>query len=371
MSTVYFARDRNLDCYWAVKHVKNDGNVQFEAFKKEVELLSKLNHPDVPRIVDRIEIDDDFFVCMDFIDGSTLGSKLKKEGAQGEKDVVEWAKLLCDILHYLHTKGKNPIIYRDMKPDNIMLGTTGRVKLIDFGIAKEIVRGEIPRGEKLLTKRYAAPEQFKDAPMDERTDIYSLGVTLHHLVTGIVPSVPKSNQTSTVLRPIRQINPLLSEGLEYIINKCIQIDPENRYQNCLELKYDLDNIEKLNSKYNKEMKNKALAFSLNVAGFVVCLALTLAGSSGMSKVKAQNYQQAFSRGMNYEQSKDYASAEASYIAAIDHDPDRVDTYLRLFNVLLPKSNDEDFTAKTKYAIDSIRKYVDNKYSPIHNNPHQG
>ncbi len=92
-----------------------------------------------------------------------------------EADVVEWAKMLCDVLHYLHTVKENPIIYRDMKPDNVMLTQAGRIKLIDFGIAKECRHGEKQTGESIGTKGYAAPEQYKGSSniLDERTDIYS------------------------------------------------------------------------------------------------------------------------------------------------------------------------------------------------------
>lgn len=253
MGSVYLARDKILGSYWAVKQVKNNKSVDVEAFKKEVELLSTLNYPDVPRIVDRIELGEDFFVVMDFIDGVSLSKKVEAEGPQPEKDVVEWAKLLCDTLDYLHTTKSNPIIYRDMKPDNIMLTKNGRVKLIDFGIAIECVKGQPYLGPKVGTKGYAAPEQYVNDVLDERTDIYSLGVTLYYLVTATTPGASPES-----IRPIREINPTLSEGLEYIIEKCTQADPKDRYQNCKELKRDLENINMLNSKYRKAMKKSLL-----------------------------------------------------------------------------------------------------------------
>jgi eukaryotic-like serine/threonine-protein kinase len=368
MSKVYLARDKNLGSYWAVKQVKNNGSAGVVAFKKEVELLSTLNYPDVPRIVDRIEIGEDFFVCMDFIDGVPLGRKLASEGAQSEKDVIVWGKFLCDVLNYLHTVRENPIVYRDMKPDNIMLAKTGRVKLIDFGVAKECARGQAIIGEKYGTKGYAAPEQYKGNPLDERTDIYSLGVTLHHLVTATNPPIPLSGKLQESPSPIRQINPMLSEGLEYIINKCTEIDPVNRYQNCMELKYDLENIETLNSKYRKDMQKKLGRFSISVACFMLSMIFMLIGMSGISKAKAENYQQAFAMAMSYEQAQDYEGAEGAYIEAIAYNPNAIDPYIRLFNVLLPKNNDPNYIARTKYAIDSMKKYVDNKYSPMYNNP---
>ena len=109
MSTVFLARDKKLGSYWAIKQVLKNKNVDIEAFKKEVELLSSLNHVQIPRIVDRIDSDDSYCVCMDFIDGISLSKKVLAEGAQRENDVVKWAIMVCDVLHYLHTVRGNPI----------------------------------------------------------------------------------------------------------------------------------------------------------------------------------------------------------------------------------------------------------------------
>jgi serine/threonine-protein kinase len=364
MSTVYLARDKNLGSYWAVKQVKNNGSVEAEAFKGEVELLSTLNHSDVVRIVDRIEIGDDFFVCMDFIDGVSLSKKLVTEGPQSEKEVVEWAKLLCDVLYYLHTVRVNPIVFRDMKPDNIMLTKNGRVKLIDFGIAKECIRGRLEIGPRVGTKGFAAPEQYKGDPLDERTDIYSLGATLHYLVTGRAPA-PLPN----IIAPIRQINPLLSDGLEYIINRCTQLEPSKRYQNSMELKSDLENIETLNSNYKKDMQKKLFRFCTSVACCIISLVLMTVGNSRIQKAKAVKYQQVFAQGISNEQKKDFTKAVDAYREAIDVDPKNVDAYLKFFNAMLPKNNDPDYIAKTKTAIESLKSYVDNgKNLAVYHNP---
>lgn len=363
MGSVYLARDKILGSYWAVKQVKNNKSVDVEAFKKEVELLSTLNYPDVPRIVDRIELGEDFFVVMDFIDGVSLSKKVEAEGPQPEKDVVEWAKLLCDTLDYLHTTKSNPIIYRDMKPDNIMLTKNGRVKLIDFGIAIECVKGQPYLGPKVGTKGYAAPEQYVNDVLDERTDIYSLGVTLYYLVTATTPGASPES-----IRPIREINPTLSQGLEYIIEKCTQADPKDRYQNCKELKRDLENINMLNSKYRKAMKKKLVTFGCSVLCFFISLSLTIKGKIGIEKHNRKNYQYAFSQGVNFEKDKNYEQAEKAYREAIEYNPDNVEAYLKLFNVLLPRDNDEAYVIKTQDAIDILRKYVEDKYCPVHNDP---
>lgn len=364
MSIVYLARDKSLGSYWAVKQVKKDTKVDISAFKKEVELLASLNHSDIPRIVDRVETDSDYFVVMDFIDGISLGKKLIQEKHLREEDIVEWAKMLCDVLYYLHTVRENPIVYRDMKPDNIMLTKAGRVKLIDFGIAKECERNKVQTEPSVGTKGYAAPEQYKSGSniLDERTDIYSLGATLFTLATGIVPGKPPK-----AITPIREINPLLSEGLEYIIYKCTRDDPKERYKDCLELKEDLINIDKLNSNYRKSMERKLISFFSSLACCIICLIFVVIGYKGIQKGKVDNYESAYKEALTYEKKGKYEEAEKEYNRAIESKPDEIDSYKRLFNLLLPKDDDKDIEEKTKLAIDELRKYVDKKSSPMYHN----
>lgn len=361
MSTVFLARDKKLGSYWAIKQVLKNKNVDIEAFKKEVELLSSLNHVQIPRIVDRIDSDDSYCVCMDFIDGISLSKKVLAEGAQRENDVVKWAIMVCDVLHYLHTVRGNPILYCDMKPANIMLTKSGNIMLVDFGIAKEYSKMDILSTVRIGTKGYASPEQYKGQILDERTDIYSLGVTLFYLVTAIEPKDPPN-----AILPIRNIDASLSEGLEYIINKCTDLNPENRYKNCIELKHDLLNIDKLNEKYINKAKNKLIFFSTLVAITIFFLATMLIGYINMKEEVQKNYDYYYIQGIEYEKNNENDNAIENYKNAIELKPEEVDTYVRLFNIMLPKDG-QDYAEKTKNAIEVLKKYVDNKYSPIHNN----
>lgn len=366
MSSVFLAKDKNLDSYWAVKQVENNLNVDIEAFKKEVELLSSLNHSDIPRIVDRIEVDNYYYVVMDFIDGTSLGKKVLKDGPASETDVVEWAKMLCDVLHYLHTVKENPIIYRDMKPDNVMLTQSGRIKLIDFGIAKECKHGEKQTGESIGTKGYAAPEQYKGSSniLDERTDIYSLGATLFYLVTGNVPGKPPK-----ACRPIRQINPMLSEGLEYIISKCTNDNPDDRYQNCLEIKEDLINIKSLTGTYRSKMMKKLMSFIISLVLCLTFMGCALIGYNRIETEKEANYQLEFQEAKSYDRQKNYNQAIKHYTKAIEYKDSDIDTYILLFNSLLPHETKDDYIALTKSAIDQISKsYINNKDSGAYMNP---
>lgn len=251
MSVVYLAMDIHLNKLWAVKVVRKEGVRNFEVVKQsllaEVEMLKTFDHPNLPRIIDVIDAKESFVIIMDFIEGSSLNKLIEEEGAQPEKLVINWAKQLCDVLNYLHTHNP-PIIYRDLKPANIMLKPNGQLALIDFGTARQYKEYNLADTTCLGTMGYAAPEQFGGmGQTDQRTDIYTLGVTLHHLVTGHNPTHPPYE-----LFPIREINPLLSYGLEAIIDKCVHRNPEDRYQSVLEIRNDLDNIDRIDSKRRRK-----------------------------------------------------------------------------------------------------------------------
>lgn len=250
MSIVYLAMDTRLHRQWAVKVVRKEGIRNFEVVKQsllaEIDMLKSFNHPNLPKIVDVIDAKESFVMIMDYIEGSSL-SNLIKDGAQPEEKVIHWGKQLCDVLHYLHTHNP-PIIYRDLKPANIMLKPDGQITLIDFGTARQYKEQNLADTTCLGTVGYAAPEQFGGmGQTDPRTDIYTLGVTLYHLVTGQNPTEPPYE-----LYPIRSINPQLSWGLEYIIGKCIRRNPEERYQSAAELRRDLDEINKIDTKYRRK-----------------------------------------------------------------------------------------------------------------------
>ena len=216
MSNVYLAINEKANKPWAVKEVRKSLNRDFDLLRqsliRETDLLKKLHHPNLPSIVDVIDSDENFLIVMDYIEGNTLETLLAEEGAQPQERVADWALQLCDVLDYLHTR-RAPVIYRDLKPSNIMLKSDGSVVLIDFGTAREYKEQNTADTCCLGTNGYAAPEQFGGkGQTDARTDLYCLGTTLYHLVTGHNPSEPPYE-----LYPITRWNPKLSTGLERII----------------------------------------------------------------------------------------------------------------------------------------------------------
>ncbi len=290
MSVVYLAMDKRLNKQWAIKEFRKDKDdaskqVALKALLDEANLMKKLDHPTLPRIVDIIETKQTVYIVMDYIEGESLNKVLDAYGAQPQEAVIEWAKQLSNVLDYLHTQSP-PVIYRDMKPANIMLKPDGTVRLIDFGIAREYKEGKEGDTEAIGTRGYAAPEQFGGrGQTDARTDIYSLGVTLYHLVTGKNPAEPPYE-----IYPIRHWDPSLSSGLEWLIQKCTQLNPGDRYQSCAEVTYVLENLDKFEGAYQKKLRGKVNAF-LTCAILSVVLGIGCAGFLiGANTVKTNTYQ---------------------------------------------------------------------------------
>ena len=269
MSTVYLAINEKANKPWAIKEVRKDGIQNFEVVRQslivETDLLKKLKHDNLPSIIDIIDQDDNFLIVMDYIEGITLDKVIKEYGPQKQDDVVNWAIQLCDVLCYLHTR-KPPIIYRDMKPSNVMLKYDGSVVLIDFGTAREYKERASGDTACLGTQGYAAPEQFGgQGQTDARTDIYCLGATMYHLLTGHNPSEPPYE-----MYPITYWDASLSSGLEGIILKCTQKNPEDRYQTAEELMYALQNYRDLDAPMIRKYKHRVISFATSAALAVLC-----------------------------------------------------------------------------------------------------
>lgn len=352
MSVVYLAMNEKANKQWAVKEVRKDGVKDFEIVKQglvaETDILKKLSHPNLPSIVDVIDTNDSFIIIMDYIQGNSLNKALDEYGAQPQEHVIAWAKQLCDVLGYLHTR--NPaIIYRDMKPANVMLKPDGNVTLIDFGTAREFKEKNLADTTCLGTVGYAAPEQFGGmGQTDARTDIYCLGATLYHLVTGMNPCEPPYE-----IKPIREINPALSSGLERIIQKCTQRDPNDRYQSAAELMYALEHYEEIDDLYKKKQKRKLYKF-------IACVALTLvfAGTSVWGYLAAENKKRE-----NYDYILANADSPEDYYEAIVTDPTRVEAYLGdgdnkgLINFLI---DDDKLTGDDSAVFTKLKGGLDQK-----------
>jgi len=325
MSVVYLAMNEKANKQWAIKEVRKDGIKDFEVVMQglivETDLLKRLSHHNLPSIIDVIEDEETLLIVMDYIEGKPLKQLLEEEGVVPQDYVIEWAKQLCDVLGYLHTQTP-PIIYRDMKPANVMLKPDGNIMLIDFGTAREFKEKNVADTTCLGTIGYAAPEQFAGAGMgqtDVRTDIYCLGATLYHLATGMNPSEPPYE-----IKPVCEINPKLSSGLEYIILKCTQRNPEERYQSMAELMYALKHVDEMDYNYQKKQKGKLAVFITSL--FLTCISAVISiwGYFSAIEEKAKNYDYILTNAQNID----------DYFNAIIIDPSKTEAYSKFVDYIL-------------------------------------
>lgn len=324
MSTVYLAMNERANKQWAIKEFRKDdvekSKVSMTSIRTETELLKGLSHPNLPSIVDIIDYEESILIIMDYIEGNTLKRAIDEYGPQQQEHVVDWAIQLCDVLGYLHSQNP-PIIYRDLKPSNIMLKPNGQIVLIDFGTARQYKEDNMEDTICLGTRGYAAPEQFGGkGQTDARTDIYNLGATMYHLITGKNPSEPPYE-----ILPIRHYIPSLSQGLEDIILKCVQNDPAKRYQNCESLEYDLMHYYELDNTYkNKERVKLAIfatSFLLTIATAAMGIGLNAYANSYIEKSYAS---------LAVESEKDVDSPEG-YIDMINVKPEEASAYINLID----------------------------------------
>lgn len=231
MSAVYEVKDSRLPGRLVAKQMRPSmlgagmEKAQLEQlFRREAEVLSKLSHPFLPKVTDYFESDGRRFLVEELVEGQTLEAWANQDKELREFRVVGWALQICQALQYLHDHG---IIYRDLKPSNVMITPTDDIRLIDFGLVRFYTLGKTQDTIVMGTPGYAAPEQYGQGQTDPRSDIFSLGALMHHLLTGIDPSV-----RPFVFVPIRDHNRDVSEHVDYAVRKAVQTDPELRFESC-------------------------------------------------------------------------------------------------------------------------------------------
>ncbi len=240
MSAVYQARDQrfpNVVKLCAVKEMKSHSldpqmrSLAIQNFEREANILATLSHPAIPKVYDYFSEEARSYLVMEFIEGRDLEAVLSEMTSfLPQEQVLEWAIQLCDVLQFLHEHNP-PIIFRDIKPSNIMLDKHGRLRLIDFGIAKNFQPGQ--KGTMIGTEGYSPPEQYRGIA-DQRTDIYALGATMHHVLTRQDPRVEPP--FSFHERPIQPANPTVSSELAQIVMRALEYEPERRFSSAEEMK---------------------------------------------------------------------------------------------------------------------------------------
>lgn len=244
MGQVYLACDTRLaDKKCAVKQLVPDPHLTpgeqqqaAELFRREAAILANLNHPNLPDVFDYFEEGGCFYLVMDYVEGETLADRLKQSpSGLPQEAVLEWALQLCDVLDYLHTL-EPPVIFRDMKPANIMVTPGGQIKLIDFGVARLFNPEKQTDTLKMGTAGYAPPEQYAgQGQTTPRSDIYALGATLYELLTGDDPTAHPF-----VFTPPNKLRPAISATLSEAVMRAVALDPAARFPSARAMKEALE-----------------------------------------------------------------------------------------------------------------------------------
>jgi outer membrane protein assembly factor BamB/tRNA A-37 threonylcarbamoyl transferase component Bud32 len=252
MSTVYRARDIHFASTVRVCAIKEmfdvsaDPNVRqdkLKRFEEEANFLAMLNHVSIPKIFDFFAANDRRYLVLEYIEGKNLETVLEERGAPFEEEqVLEWGITLCDVLHYLHNHRPKPIVFRDMKPSNIMITSENRLVLIDFGIAKTFQ--EDKKGTMIGTEGYSPPEQYKGLALPGG-DIYALGATLHQMLTN---SDPRNEVPFTFHERLpRILNPRTSPEIEAVVMKALEFDIAKRWLSVEEFRQALIRVRDRNA----------------------------------------------------------------------------------------------------------------------------
>ncbi len=246
MGAVYRARDKNFKAIRlvAVKEMISqvtDAIIRkniFQIFEREANILATLRHPAIPRIYDYFTIGERAYLILEFVHGKNLEQLLSEtQTFFPEEQVLSWAVELCDVLEYLHSHKPEPIIFRDIKPSNIMNTLQNHVSLVDFGIAKVFESGQ--KNTMVGTQGYSPPDQYR-GEATPKVDIYALGATLHHLLTLRDPQLEAPFSFNE--RVISEINPNVSKEFAAVVERALEYKPEERYENIVDMKEALINV---------------------------------------------------------------------------------------------------------------------------------
>jgi eukaryotic-like serine/threonine-protein kinase len=251
MGAVYEAIDSRLGHTVALKQSLSDSAQVWKQFEGEARLLARLNHPVLPRVSDYFTEDGRAFFVMQFVEGSDLATLMAQQpGPLPRNAVVAWADQLLDAIIYLHTHDRQ-IVHRDIKPHNLKVTPLGKIALLDFGLAKAQRRGEDETcGQSIYgySPRYAPLEQIHDSGTGPQSDIYALGATLYHLLTGVKPADAVSRASALVnfqpnpLTLAHEVNPAVGLELSMILSKAMAPYPEQRFRTATEFREALRRV---------------------------------------------------------------------------------------------------------------------------------
>ncbi|HZP73980.1 MAG TPA: Stk1 family PASTA domain-containing Ser/Thr kinase [Gaiellaceae bacterium] len=248
MADVYLAEDQELGRPVALKLLddRHSADEQFvERFRREAQSAAGLNHPSIVSIFDRGYAEGTYYIAMEYLDGRTLKELLVKNGPTPVPIAIDYARQILGALAFAH---RNGIVHRDIKPHNIVVGGDGRLKVTDFGIARSGTSQMTEAGSIVGTAQYLSPEQARGAPVDPRSDLYSLGIVLYEMLTGKVPFTGDTpveiamKHLSQVPDPPSKLRPNVPHDLDAIVMRALAKDPEQRYASAEEMDADLARV---------------------------------------------------------------------------------------------------------------------------------
>jgi serine/threonine protein kinase len=252
MGAVYEAVDQRLDAIVALKETFSVDERLRRQFQQEARLLARLHHPALPRVSDYFTKGSRAFLVMQFIAGADLAEIIATQpGPFPRGQVIAWADQLLDALIYLHTRDRQ-IIHRDIKPHNLKITSNGQIALLDFGLAKaqsaDLSGGNSASSIFGYTRRYSPLEQIQDQGTTPQSDIYALGATLYHLLTGVKPQDAQARATSLAnsksdpLRPANEVHRAVGSEIAEILNRAMALSPQDRYPTALEFRSALSRV---------------------------------------------------------------------------------------------------------------------------------
>lgn len=329
---VYKARHRNLDKFVVLKKIKANA-INIADNRAEADVLKNLKHAYLPQVMDFVEDNGDIYTVMEFISGNSFKQYLDARTAFPEKSEIIWMKQVAATLCYLHNQ-KPPIIHSDLKPGNIMLTNSGNVCLIDFNISFSLGGNGFVNG---YTKNYASPEQIRAwnynqtqpkpslrKKIDKRSDIYSMGATFYHIVTGNKP-MPDDNG---YVQDIREKKPEINQLFGAVIMKCLEPDLKKRYQRAEDVLYDLQTMAQRSKEYRSLLRKQRIISGVLAGGLVLSAVLALAGYFRIDSERMKRYEDTVAqeekciKNGNYDQLDDY------YQKAVKLYPGKMDAYLQ-------------------------------------------
>lgn len=325
MSNVYRVTDSQLGTVWALKEIRKSqagtNKVEYRSLLNEVRLMKSLSHPSIPRIVSLEEDGDSLFIIMDYVNGKSIQQILASGVKFTQKDTITLMLSVAQVMLYLHSL-PNPIVYRDMKPANIMIVKDGTIRILDFGISEQITEENQINQESIGSKGYTAPEQRKvGVPLDTRSDIFSFGGTMYSLLTGLV----FSEVNDKPIHP-RVIDSSISQELSDFVMKCYEPDLEKRYSSFEEV---ILHLQELGSESNRSRVGSWLKILMTGGLLVTSLAFGVLGWRDMRNQSTQREASYVSLIHEAEKNSDITALKK----AIELFPDRIDTYFQLLDLV--------------------------------------